>query len=365
MHDPEPMTFERLREQVAALSPASESDARELVWADEQRSIAIARDPRARIEIFVIGDELEASIRSVRECLVHQRWTASDGSAIDATRVVLPADEHFDGVATLVCAELLRTGVAEDPQRAFTATEPVLALALRRAVVGDEVLAGLIGELVLLEALLRQAPINSAQEILRGWTGHVPSSRDFQLGDIGIEVKTTMLPSSTHAISGVHQVELGRSVGGVAESSLFLLSIGIRWLQPGAPGGTTLPQLVEAIVATLHSEEDVAQFLARVRQYGGEVALGYDHGSQAATPRYQHAVELRFERLYDMTDNRVRVLRSQDLTAFDHVEAASVQFRATLPRQIRGDINPVNGLSSIADAILGMSGYLGGTSPTG
>lgn len=349
------MSFERLRDQVTALAPAVDRDVRDLLWADERHSMAVARDPRGRIEVFVIGDKVEASIRSVRECLVYQRWTTSDGGAIDATRVVLPADEHFDGVATLVCAELLRMGVAEDPQGAFSAVEPVLALALRRAVIGDEVVAGLIGELVLLEALLRQSPATAAPEILDGWTGHVPSSRDFQLGAIGVEVKTTMLPDSTHSVSGVHQVELGRPVGGVAESSLFLLSVGLRWLEPGAPGGTTLPRLVEAVLDRLPSEEDSATFLARVRQYGGDSALGYDHASHAETPRYRHSVELRFERLYDMTDERVHVLRSPVLRDFDHVDPSSVQFRVTLPRHVRGDLNPVNGLPSIASTIVRLS----------
>jgi hypothetical protein len=347
------LTFELLRDHVGRLERASSSRSRTLLWADTAHRVALARDERGQIEVFVVGEELEATTRVVRDSMVHQRWTTHDASAIDATRVVLPAEPYFDGMATLVCAELVRNGIGDDAQRAFAMTEPVLGLALRRAALGSEVLVGLAGEMVLLAALLRAVQPAAVPDVLASWAGSAPSSRDFQLGDVGLEVKTTVSTESTHKVSGVHQVELGSSVGGVPESSLYLLSLGIRWLDADSTDGHTLPDLVDSVVARLSTDKLVDEFLARVRQYGGDSGLGYDHRQDRLLPRFRRPFELRFERLYDMTDDAVRVLRSTHLAGLDHVDASSVSFELRLPRHVRGDTNPVAGLAAITAHLVG------------
>ncbi|GEA81935.1 PD-(D/E)XK motif protein [Cellulomonas uda] len=351
--------FERLRERLEQQPPAPSAEDRELVWADPGHLLALARDDRGQVEIFVVGPPLTASTRVVAANLVHHTWRTSDGSTFDASRVVLPGEPHFDGVATLVCAELLRNGVDRSPQAAFAQVEPVIALALRRAVLGDEVLAGLVGELVVLDRILRVTAPRAAAEVVAGWYGHDRSTRDIQLRGVGVEVKTTTGPRSIHSVSGVRQVELGRAVDGRPESALYLASVGVTWLDEDV-AGLTLPGLVDSILNHLEAAhvgpEDVAELLKRVMHYGGDAGLGYDHAHHNLYPRFLRPFELRFERLYDLTDEKVHVLTSKHLEGLDHVEVESVGYTIVLPDRLRGDVNPVAGLHAVATTIARRAG---------
>ena len=349
-------TFEDLRRALGRLRKASDRFTRDLVWAGPDRSVALGRDDQGKVEVFVVGPPLVAASRPVRDALVHQEWSTKDGRTFEASRVALPAEPHLDSVAALVGAELLRQGVDEEPQVAFSRVEPILALALRRAALSDQALLGLIGEVVVLETLLRSVSVRAVPAVLDAWKGSAPSSRDFQIADVGIEVKTTTSTESVHKISSIHQVQLGTSVGGVAESALFLLSLGVRWLGEEAEGGLTLPALVDAVVLRLQEAgvgpQATGEFLERVRQYGGDAGLGYDHQRDRGTRRFQQQLELRFERLYDMTDEKIRLLDDAALDGLDHVDPDSVRFTARLPRRVRGDVNPVQGLRAIVDELV-------------
>ena len=251
-----------------------------------------------------------ASMGSVRDRLEYQRWFVGEGEPFDANRLVLPSATHFDAVTALICVELLDNGFHQRPQEAFHATEPVIDLALKRAGLANEPLVGLIGELVLLDALLRAGPSGSAHDLFCAWFGFKPSSRDFQLGTIGVEVKTTTGPASSHVIHGVHQVEPGQSVHGVRETSLFLVSLGLRWLDDPMTGGISLPDLVDAILGRLADDDDREALLAAVRSYGGDSVLGYNQAEDRNRRRFRRRFELRFERSYDMLDDAIKVLRS-------------------------------------------------------
>lgn len=346
-------TFERLRDRVATLAVAQDASRRDLIWADSGRSIGLARDPKGQIELFVMGDELVASMGSVRDRLEYQRWFVGDGEPFDANRLVLPSAAHFDAVTALICVELLDNGFHQRPQEAFRATEPVIDLALKRAGLGNEHLVGLIGELLLLDALLRVAPSGSAHDLFSAWFGFKPSSRDFQLATVGVEVKTTTGPTSSHVIHGVSQVEPGQAVEGVQETSLFLVSLGLRWLDDPMTGGSSLPDLVDAILGRLADDDDRKALLAAVRAYGGDSVLGYDHVDDRNRRRFRRRFELKFERSYDMLDDAIRVLRSEQLDGLTHIEAGSVSYRVNLPNQVRGDLNPRAGLDSIAKYLVG------------
>ncbi|KQY22906.1 hypothetical protein ASD16_09855 [Cellulomonas sp. Root485] len=348
-------SFEWLRNEVGSLEAAPDRNSRTILWADAAWSLAVARDHRGRLELFVVGDELVPTVTIVRDALEYQQWTTSAGVPLAANRFVFPNAPHFDGVAAFVCSELIENGLYSDLPAAFRRTEPALALALRRASLGNEVLLGLAGELVALQALLRAAAPGSAVPILEAWAGSAPSSRDFQLGPVGVEVKTTTGPTSQHHINGVHQIELGFPVGGVQETSIFLLSLGLRWLEEDANGGTSVPQLVESIVARVVDDQIRDDFLARVRQYGGDASLGYDHSEHCHLPRFKRPFEVRFERLYDMADDAIRVLRSSNIEGLDHVRQDSVTFQVTLPRHVRGDRNPTTGMPRIAEKVLALS----------
>lgn len=341
-------TYEQMRDRITAATPAREHATRELIWAEPTRVVAVARDPRGRLEVFVVGDELKPTDQLVAENLQHQVWTTASGSALPASRLVLPAGEHFDGVAAFICSELVAKGVEDDHADAFRQAEPVIALALRRAALSNQALLGLAGEAYVLARLVRQLPDRTAQ-LVDGWFGSVPSSRDFQLAHVGVEVKTTTGAQSVHHISGMHQVELGASVDAVPETHLLILSIGVEWLPTSAESGRTIPDLVQAVCDSLGDDSARRDtFLARVKQYGGDAAIGYDHGSHRRAARYLQPFVTTFERLFDLSDDRIKLLRTEDVQQALHVEASSISYRVRLPSTVRGDRNPVVGMSAIA-----------------
>jgi hypothetical protein len=349
--EPEDASYEWLRDRLSTLAAAKHEGERDLVWVDGQKRLAVARDVRGRVEVFVVGPPLTAHTRIVKDSLEHESWTTSTGSALPANRVVLPLAPHFDEVAAFLCTELINNGVQGNAQTAFDRTEPLLALALTRTQLADQVLLGLFGELALLEALLSEAPSTSSEVVMTSWAGSSPSARDFQLENVGVEVKTTTSPASVHHVQGVHQVELGHSNSGAPESHLFLLSLGLTWVTED-DGGRTIPDMVDSVLELVTDVQVRTDFLARIKQYGGDAAIGYDHEHDRDRPRYTQRFSFRFERLYDMTDPRIRVLRSADLVGLSELDPSSVTFRVQLPNHVRGELNPVTGWRSLAATIL-------------
>lgn len=348
-------SYEWLRATLGELQPAKTPEDRILVWADEGRALAVSRDPMDRLEVFIVGDPLEASNTVVAENLRHQVWTTREGARLPANRVVLPGAPHFDGVAAFICSELLENGAAEDPAGAFRRSEPVIALALGRAALSNQALVGLAGELFAIARLVETLPHRSAQ-VLAGWFGSVPSSRDLQLGTVGVEIKTTSGPDSVHHIQGLHQIEPGLSVDDVPETHLFLLSIGIEWLPAAALAGQSIPDLVDSILASLQDTGQRDSFLARVQQYGGDAGIGYDHWAHHEVARFRRPFQTRFERLYDVADDRLRLLRSLDVEHASHVETGSISYRVRLPTKVRGDVNPIAGMTNIVARLDGLLG---------
>ena len=349
-------TYERFRGEIASLAAAPDANNRHLLWLSDGL-LAVARNEVDAMELFIVSDDpLLASLSIVEDLLAHQVWNSSQ-SDISAARVVLPRGEHFDRLAAVLCVELIDNGLSEDRQEAFAAVEPLLALALSREMVGDPVLHGLIGELSLLRRMLSRAAPLSRSDLLASWAGSTPSSRDFQLGPVGVEVKTTQSAVSTHQVSGFHQVERGESNGGVHETDLFLLSLGIEWLEAGT-GGTSLPELVDSILAMTPGQEAQEDLLARIKQYGGDITIGYDHRRDSSKGRYAGRFQFRFERLYDMADDRIELLTRADVNGLKNLDPESVEFRVKLETRVRGDLNPVVGWSALVPHILLKAGFV-------
>jgi hypothetical protein len=344
------LSFESLREVIEALEPATSELDRVIIWADGSHRLGVARDADGHVEIFLVCNPLEPTDKVVADNLRHQTWTTSTGEPLSANRLVLRGAPHFDGVAAFICTELLENGVASEPEQAFMRSEAVIALALRRATLSNQALVGLAGEVFVLARLIEARP-ERATQVVGSWFGSGPSSRDLQLGSLGIEVKTTTGPMSVHHIQGLHQIELGRGVNREPETDLFLLSIGIEWLPSGSQSGRSIPDLVEAVVTQLPGQGAREDFLARVKQYGGDAALGYDHLADKESPRYARRFQTAFERLYDLKDERLRLLHSDDVAQAIHVEADSISFRVRLPDKVRGDLNPVTGMPSVLAAL--------------
>jgi hypothetical protein len=121
---------------------------------------------------------------------------------------------------------------------------------------------------------------------------------------------------------------------------------------------TSLPELVDGVTARAtdalgHSAiAYVNELLAHIAAYGSRTALGYDHRTMAERARFRRRFRLRFARSYDMTDESIRLLTTEDMQARPFIDAESVHMRVNLPDQVRGDINPIVGLASAARQIL-------------
>lgn len=343
------MQFEDLVQLVGAAAPTKSVDQREVRWVDAAESLGIARSPLGAIEIFIAGEPLEPVHARLRESITHQEWLTSSGAPYSANRFTLHNAPHLDGVAALICLELLAKGVGDEDRRAisFREAEPVIVLALEQAALSNQDLLGLAGELYFMEALAAGTSL-SIDLLLDSWEGAGQSTRDFQIGQVGVEVKTTAGSASTHHVQGTHQVELGVSVDETPETHLFLLSLGVQWVPEGQHVGRSVRDLVDALGQRM-TEDRRAHFMNLVRAYGVS-DMGYNSVVSGKT-RFDQKFVAKFERLYDMRDDRVKVLRADDLQGLMHVDAGSVTFRITLPERVRGDVNPVPGLQAITTAV--------------
>jgi hypothetical protein len=198
-------TYEDQLAIVRGLKASATEKDRYVSWCVESGVVGVAKTPKGQIELFLQGAQLEPRFRRVREALEYQRWFRTGGDELLANRILLPAAGHFEQVAAFLCTELLRNGAAENLAKAFSRTEPLIELAIEDLTLADESLLGLCGEMLVLQSLLKEAAEERVAEVVSSWKGHAETPRDFQLGEIGIEVKTTTRMASSHLFSGLHQ----------------------------------------------------------------------------------------------------------------------------------------------------------------
>lgn len=354
------VTYEQLVVLIQDLNKASSSGSREIEWCNENRSIGVSRDHMGRIEIFLKCGEIKPVTRLVRENLEYEEWFRVNGEGLFANRLLLPAVGYFDQVAAFLCTELIRNGGDLDLTGSFFRTEPVIELAIERLRISDNEFIGLCGEMLLLRELLLGAESSEVEMIVASWRGYKESSRDFQIGPVGVEVKSTTGLASLHHVSGVHQVEVGHGVDGQDESDLQLVSIGVQWLHTDDSAAFSLPTIVEAIMVRIQDLlGDKANLVcedlkSKIAQYGDSKDVGYQHDLMGREGYFRRAFQLSFVRCYDMVDPRIGVLSTEDVAQKKNVDLDSVTFTVRLPDQVNGDVNPVLGLSSSARHILSL-----------
>lgn len=328
-------TFEALRDDLEALqAPAGE--ARNLRWLSPP--LAVARSATGDYEIFIRGDELTATSPLVRRHLQHGEWQPQDGGApFPASRIVLPSAPHFASVAALISVELLRAGLGSgaDPQVAFADVEPIIEMAIRRGALPENVIIGLIGELIVLRQCLLSLGVQSHLRgaILETWQGW-QSGRDFSFGSNSVEVKTTQSEGSIHEFSGLKQLEEARLPGG-AQEQLHLLSIG---LTPSTAMGESLPYIVDQVLGMLGDDANLgplqSAFLARVETYGASNGLGYRHATMSDWSAYATRYTPTFPpRLYRVADPAMRLLRREQV-ATTFVAPDSLTFSVHFPDRV-------------------------------
>lgn len=358
-------TYEKQLELVGGLIRASSEDDRHIEWCSDAGPLGLARNPRDRIEIFVEGPELTPRLKRVREAVEYQRWFRSDGTEFLANRILLPSAGHFEQVAAFLCTEMLRNGAQNDVVAAFAKTEALIDLAIGDLLIADEALLGLVGEVVFLNALLQVSNDQRVPDLLGSWKGYRETARDFQVGPIGVEVKTTTASASSHRFSGIPQLEPGHGVDGVDEDSFFVLSIGLEWVNPDDnQNSVSLPQLVDDLIERIttatgsSSQLFVDEFIAQLAAYGPASAVGYDHRTMSESARFRRRFRLTFARCYDMTDKAIRLLSTDDMRARPFIDVSSVKVRVNLPDQVSGDVNPTTGLGACARMIVEASADL-------
>lgn len=351
-------SYEYIHQLLQELPSAASDSERDIRWLDDAKVLGMSRDPVGRLEMFLTGPPLECNSGTVRANLAHHDWHRSPDDVFPANRLLLPPEEHFDAVAAFLCTHLMENGVSINVQRGFTRSEPVVALALERSRLQGESLVGLIGELLVLRALLVRWPAQTPA-VLGTWYGHTRSARDFQIGTVGIEVKTTRGNRSRHHMHGLRQVELGHAPSGTFETNLYVTSIGLEEVDSSNAnsGSWTLPCLVTAIAdhISTHVADSIKAtnlingFLSSVQEYGLTSGWGYDHHDQQQRIIYAQPWQTTFIRSYLMDDPAIAVPHRADCTRYTAVDLDSINFVIDLPNQITGDTNPLIGLPVLAE----------------
>lgn len=344
------VTYEALRDFVRAVLPAIDAKQRKVQWLEPSRSLAVARDHVGRVELFLLGPALLPHSQRIRDRIVYDTWLSPDGSPVPANRLVLSPGPEYDAATALICVELLDQGYSEEPATGFARAEPVIDLILTQAAHENVLITGLAGELQLLAAMIQTADDAAAAHLIDAWQGWDRSSRDFQFGPVGVEVKTTTIGASVHDVQGWYQVELGVAADGQAETHLHLLSLGIQWLDHDSNRGVSIESLVQSILSSLSTDRH-QDFVTKVRGFaGGQLAVNPDGTAGSASLRRPFMAV--FERLYDLTDEAVLLPSSVDFAQFTHLQIDSVKFRAQFPEKVRGDLNPVAGMQAVTRTLL-------------
>lgn len=349
-------SYEAVLNQINVVPAGTIGDDRAITWLTDAKVIGIARNSRGHLELFLAGDELRPRTGTVKTAMHYHSWHRDALPPLNANRICLPALGHFDQVGAFIAAELLREKADSNLERAFAVTEPLIELAIKRMEISENAILGLVGELLILDALCRRAADAQVGPIAQAWNGWRRSARDFTWEGTGVEIKTTTRATSSHVIHGIHQIEpTSASDDATGEARLLLVSIGL--CQPGlnAPA-LSIPFLVESILERLNATGAtglVDEFLTRVSVYGTESGIGYEHATMVNEAPFTTTFGVTFVRGYDMADPAVEVLRRDDLITHQHVDAQSVTFRVKLPATISLD-NPIVGARRVAEAILSL-----------
>ena len=350
-------SYEEVLDQINAVPAGLTGNDRTINWLTDAQVVGVARNSRGHLELFLAGEQIKPRTSTVKSAIHYHSWHRDTQPPLSANRILLPALGHFDQVGAFIAAELLREKADVNLERAFAVTEPLIELAIKRLEISKNAIIGLLGELLLLDALCRRADDRHVGPVVQAWDGWRRSARDLTWEGTGVEIKTTTRTTSSHAVRGVHQIEPAAATDdGPGESRLLLVSIGLRQTDPNVPA-LSIPSLVESIVARLTVSGAgglVDEFLKRVAMYGSESGIGYEHATMANEAPFTTPFSLTFIRGYDMADPAVEVLRRDDVLAHQHVDAQSLSFRVDLPATITLN-NPIAGVRRVAEAILGLN----------
>ena len=349
-------SYEEVLDKINAVPAGTTGEDRTITWLTDAQVVGLSRNSRGHLELFLVGDQLKPRTGTVKSAIHYHTWHRDTQPPLSANRIRLPALGHFDQVGAFIASELLREKVDANLERAFAVTEPLIELAIKRLEISENAVLGLVGELLVLDALCRCADDLHVGPVVKAWDGWRRSARDLTWEGTGVEVKTTTRATSSHAVHGVHQIEPAPATDNDSgEARLLLVSIGLHQADPNVPA-LSIPSLVDSIVerlSTTGASGLVDEFLTRVAMYGSESGIGYEHATMAKEAPFTTPFTVTFVRGYDMADPAIEVLRRDDVVAHQHVDAQSLMFRVELPATISVN-NPIAGARRVAEAILGL-----------
>jgi hypothetical protein len=341
-------SYEEILERINAVPAGLTGNDRAINWLTDAQVVGVARNSRGHLELFLAGEQLKPRTSTVKSAIHYHSWHRDTQPPLGANRIQLPALWHFDQVGAFIAAELFREKADANLERAFAVTEPLIEFAIKRLEISENTILGLVGELLLLDAICCRADDMHVGPVVQAWDGWRRSARDLTWEGTGVEIKTTTRTTSSHAVRGLHQIEPAAATDDdPGESRLLLVS--------NVPA-SSIPSLVESIVARLKvsgASGLVDEFLKRVAIYGSESGIGYEHATMANEAPFTTSFGVTFVRGYDMADPAVEVLRRDDVVAHQHVDAQSLTFRVELPATISLN-NPIVGVRRVAEVILGL-----------
>ena len=347
-------SYEEVLDQINAVPAGIAGEDRTITWLTDAQVVGIARNGRGHLELFLAGDQLKPRTTTVKSAIQYHSWYRENQPPLSANRILFPALGHYDQVGAFIVTELLRERVDANLERAFTVTEPLIELAINRLEISENAILGLVGELLLLDALCRRADDMHVGPLVQAWDGWRRSARDLTWQGTGVEIKTTTRTTSSHAIHGVNQIEPAPATHDApGEARFILVSVGLSLADPNVPA-LSVPSLVNSIIERLTASGAggvVDEFLRRVATYGSESGIGYEHTTMANEATFKTPFNVTFIRGYDMADPAIEVLRHDDVVAHQHVDAQSLTFRMELPATINIE-NPVSGARRVAERIL-------------
>ena len=263
--------YEEVLEQINAVPAGVTGNDRSITWLTDAQVVGLARNNRGHLELFLAGDQLKPRTSTVKSAIHYHSWHRDTQPPLSANRILLPALGHFDQVGAFIAAELLREKADANLERAFAVTEPLIELAIKRLEITENAILGLVGELLLLDALCRRADDVHVGPLVQAWDGWRRSARDLTWQGTGVEIKTTTRGTSSHVIHGVHQIEPAPATDDApGEARLLLVSVGLRQADPNVPA-LSIPSLVDSIIERLTASGAgglVVEFLRRVAIYG-------------------------------------------------------------------------------------------------
>ncbi len=189
----------------------------------------------------------------------------ADGEPVHYADLGLLREDLAD-IFTGLCADVI-AALATTPPDAMVVVSQVLdgwhALLRSGSQLGIEQLAGIFGELTVLNSLL-----DLHADLLMSWRGPLRSPQDFVRGPWAIEVKTTVSTEGRAVrIHGIDQLATSPSGG---------LMLWWMRLDTSSTGGTSVPEIVESTSRRVARPQELWQLLARsdyytadAQRYGG------------------------------------------------------------------------------------------------